>query len=192
MCGDLDSAAMDADLVRRLQAGDVSAFDEIFARHRGGLLAFLEGLSGDRGMAEDVAQESFVELAKHIRRINPEQGVSGWLYRTARNRAIDMLRRRKRVRLPGQSFFRSLGALADDRGAPWERMQRREAAGRVLSLLDTLPLREREVLAMRFLSDLKFREVAQALGRPLGTVLWQARRGLRRLREAYDEKPEKM
>ena len=164
----------------------MGAFDAIFARYEVGLLAFVRGLSGDHGAAEDITQECFVELARRIRRIDPEQGVSGWLYRVARNRTIDLLRRRKRVWLPGPPFFRRCaGREHDGKDAPRARMEQHEEAGHLQDLLDTLPHREKEVLAMHYFGDLTFREVAQALGRPLGTVLWQARRGLQRLRAAY-------
>ena len=59
---------------------------------------------------------------------------------------------------------------------------------RLSALMDRLPTTERDVLMMRFYGDLKFREIAAAKRLPLGTVLWQANRGLRRLREwAGDE-----
>ena len=137
-------------------------------------------------MAEDITQECFIKLVRRIQRIQPEKGVSGWLYRVARNRTLDILRRRKRLWLPAGTFFRRCAdRAASSRGVPGEQMQKTEEADQLARLLDSLPRREREVLVMHYFGDLTFREVAATLRRPLGTVLYQARRGIRKLRALY-------
>ena len=184
MCEALQGGESEQRLVRRLQGGDMAAFDVLFERFRRELLAFTVGLLGDRTDAEDVVQESFVALAARIRHLDPEQGVKAWLYRVARNRAIDRLRKRKWSVFPGCTFFRRQARpeRAGDR-APGESAARADTFARLRDALDRLPEREREVLLLRYYSDLAFREIAGIVGRPMGTVLWQARRGVERLRE---------
>ncbi len=103
---------------------------------------------------------------------------------------VDLLRRRGREILPGDDCFTGKGFLArqctgdSDVAAGLIGAERKR---RLLQALDTLPASEKEVITMRFYGDLRFRDIALALQRPLGTVLWQVRRGLRRLREGLGD-----
>jgi RNA polymerase sigma-70 factor (ECF subfamily) len=187
MCEDREQPARetDASLVRRLQAGEMAAFDALFERFRRKLLAYVLGLLHDRGQAEDVVQESFVELVTKIRKIDADRGVSPWLYRVARNRAIDLLRHRRFEVLPGDDYLAETVADDDSRevAAPNSRIMARERKAEVAALLGTLPDKERDLLMLRFYGDLTFAEIAQVVRRPLGTVLWQVNSSLKKLRK---------
>jgi len=178
----------DRNLIVRLQEGDLDAFEQLFEKHRRGLLAYVVGLISDRGLAEEIVQDCFVSFARSIGKIRPERGASGWLYRTARNRTIDVLRHRKFEVLPGDEFLKQ--EHPGDTGTPAETpiraLERKEMRDRLRARLDGLPVRERELLVARFYGGMTFKQAAQALKRPLGTVLWQARRALERLRESMD------
>jgi RNA polymerase sigma-70 factor (ECF subfamily) len=172
-----------------MQRGDMGAFDVIFDRYRRRLLAFVYSLLGDRGLAQDIVQECFVELARRVGRIDPERGVAGWLHRVARNRAIDVLRRRRKESWLGEETgLRTPDAEIRGPGTPAEQMARREDAERVRQALAALSVRDREILSLRFYAGLTFKEIAGVLRRPLGTVLWQGRRSLHRLRRVYAQK----
>lgn len=172
-------------LVIRFQNGETAAFDSLFERHRNRLFAYTLGLLRDRGLAEDTVQESFMELVKHRQEIEPRQGVAPWLYRVARNRALNLLRRRRREL--GSDGGPS-AAVNPNRGrigsvpSPGVALAQREATDILSAALARLSTRDRELLLLRFHAGLTYREIAQTLGRPLGTVLWQVRRVLRKLR----------
>ena len=161
-----------------MQRGDLEAFDVLFDRHRRGLLAYVCRLIPNRQQAEDIVQETFVKLVDYRDRLQPEAGVRGWLFRAARNRAIDCLRRDRRMTsadtLPEPA---SATAAAPD-GAVIHHEDRRA----VRRALAQLPADDRDVLALRYYGELTFREIAEALGQPLGTVLWRARKTLKQLR----------
>lgn len=184
MCTGTPSRKSDAELIQRLQQGDASAFDELFERHQRPLLAYAAGILRDRGLAEDVVQDAFLRLVRCREQLDPARGVSAWLYRVARNRAIDLARKRKHEVLDEDA-----GMVAETRGhrmsphRPDLDMVAMEEARAVRAALETLPETERDVLQLRFFGDLAFREIAETVRRPLGTVLWQAHRGLGRLRE---------
>ena len=171
-------------LIRRLQNGEMDAFDDLFERFRRRLLAYVRGLVGDVQRSEDIVQEAFVELAKRIQKIRPEKGVGPWLYRVARNRAIDLLRHRKFEVLPGDEYFGEQGqnAVANENDAPDEQLIARERQLEVQAMLTSLPQKERDLLMLRFYGDLSFAEIAKVVRRPLGTVLWQVRKSLGKLR----------
>lgn len=169
----------DTALLRRLREGDTAAFDVLFERHRRGLLAYVSAWTGDRALAEDIVQESFLRLVTRVDRIDPRRGVAPWLYRVARNRAIDVLRHRKFEAPDGRAVLESAAATGEpsDQAA-----MRAEDAERVRRALAKLTEREREVLTLRFYGGLTFADIARVVRRPLGTVLWMARRSLGRMR----------
>ena len=176
----------DGSLILRLRQGELSAFDALFEKYRRGILAYLVGMSGDRGLAEDITQECFIALVRGIDRINPRQGAGAWLYRVARNRMIDLLRRCKHEVLPGDEYFRERQPAPEGAGlgvAPFAGLLSEERKTSLYDALSRLPEKEREVITLRFMSDLSFKEIARAVRRPLGTVLWQVQRGLKRMRE---------
>jgi RNA polymerase sigma-70 factor, ECF subfamily len=184
-----DARDTDRRRAERVKAGDADAFAELFEAHRRGLLAYVAGMLCDRELAEEIVQDCFVRLVGALGRINPERGVSGWLYRTARNRTIDVLRRRKFEISYGDDLPGGAPGIGTEQTQPTpiDELMADETRGRVRRCLNRLPERERDLLMLRFYGGLTFREAAQALGRPLGTVLWQARKSMARLREMLSE-----
>ncbi len=129
---------VDEATVARAMAGDADAFGEIAACHDARLFRFLVALIGDREMARDLTQETFLSAYRAIPRIERELNVTAWLYSIARNHALSALRRRRLISwLPLTSQRRD--------GTPAEEA----AAGRVIDPAETVVAREglREALA---------------------------------------------
>lgn len=183
----------DSGLLERLKEGDTGAFDALFDKHRRGVFSYVMGMVGDRGLAEDIVQDCFLELVRNLERIKPEQGAGGWLYRVARNRAIDQLRTRRRgIGKVGTDFPDASPAAeqVDSGPTPLEEAVARERAIGVREALEMLPPKERDLLLLRFFGDLKFNEIARLRRRPLGTVLWQATRSLEKIRMLLEKQAE--
>ncbi|HEX8968612.1 MAG TPA: sigma-70 family RNA polymerase sigma factor [Chloroflexota bacterium] len=145
---------------------DAAAFEALVRRHQGGIYNFCLRLLGQTEDAADVAQETFVQLYTHIGRIDEREPLAPWLYRVARNRCIDVIRRRRTVPLGGAD-------AADDR-APWpepadddplpEELVERKDLQRVLSnAIAGLPPSYAEVVALRYAGDRSFAEIALIL-----------------------------
>jgi RNA polymerase sigma-70 factor (ECF subfamily) len=172
----------DRELLLRLRNGEVGAFDAIFDKYRRGILAYVLGITHDRQLAEDITQECFVELVKHREKVDPKRGMNGWLYRVARNRAIDVIRHRK-FELPTEDTILIAHAEEDEAApAPHLALSAKEAQAEMEAALQKLSPAERELLVLRFYGDLTFKEIARIMKRPLGTVLWKSRRALEKLR----------
>lgn len=185
MCDEARHKVSDAELVRRAQKGDTGAFEALFERHRRGLLAYVNGMTKDLQAAEDIVQDVFVRLARRLDTINPRRGASPWLYRVARNRAVDHLRKRAPEVLPGEEALREwLGRAGGDN--PANALLRTEAVALVREALLSMEPGDRDVLMLRFFGGLRFREIAAVLKRPMGTVLWQSRRSLEKLRRLVE------
>lgn len=159
--GPVAAAVRDAELVARLRRGDGAALDRAFALHKDRLFAFLVRLSGRRDLAEDLLQETFLQLARHALRLQPDTDLAGWLFTVARN-AFRMAARRHHA---GQ---RALDALpAPEPRAADDPERAAVASAGVVALrraLLELPEDHREVLLLAVEGELTTEQAASVLG----------------------------
>lgn len=163
-------------LVRNLD--DTLAFEALVHRYERELFAFLRRFLGDAGLAEDVFQSTF--LAVHRKRAKYVEGrpFRPWLYAIATNQAIDAQRRNRRHRMasldrtsPGSDHPGGFAAsVADAHPTGDDTVAQRDAEAWMLAAIDRLPEPLRRTLGLVYRSGLKHREVAAALGIPVGTV----------------------
>lgn len=96
----------DRELIQRLQGGEATAFDELMARYRQPVLAFVFRMLNDAHEAEDVAQDVFVRVFQNVAKFSPRARFSTWLFQIARNAALD--RARRQAHADGGKKFQSL------------------------------------------------------------------------------------
>ncbi|HEX8524434.1 MAG TPA: sigma-70 family RNA polymerase sigma factor [Tepidisphaeraceae bacterium] len=163
-------------LVLRCQTGEESALAELIADYSPRLRFYLRKMAGDSS-ADDLLQDVWVDVVRNFNRLQDPDALPGWIYRIARDKAYRDLRRRRRyVPLPPQE--ESAGTV-DDVEQPWTA----EDADQVRSAMDLLPAQHREVLALRFVEDMDYEQIASVVGAPVGTVrsrLFYAKRALRK------------
>lgn len=151
-------------LLERYRRGDDTAFGELVARYEDKLFAFLTRMIGDSHLAEDVFQQVFVKVAKNAGLYDGRASFSTWLFRIARNAALDELRRRKR-HPDGPSGERDLSAMADTRvETPLDRLTREELGRRMRAAIEELPEAQREAFLLKEEGDLDFGEIGAVLG----------------------------
>lgn len=155
--------------VGRLRAGELSAFDELYRELSKPLYTTLLRLTRDRSMAEDILQDAFVRLYESPPG-DEVKNPAAWIFRVARNLAIDQIRREARQQ-PISSVVEPNAPAADYAG----RMDIEEA-------MALLPVERLEVVTLHLNAGFTFREIAGLTGRPLGTVQWQYHRALGTLR----------
>jgi len=148
--------------------GSVDRLRSLFEMHYASLVTLARVLVDDRGAAEDLAQEAFIRLQPRLERI---QDPAAYLRVTVVNLARSNLRRRRTVRAFLRRQQHEEPFSADSTG----RIDDHEA---VLAMLRSLPARQREVLALRYLLDLSEREIAETLTISAGSVKTHASRGL--------------
>src|SRR6185437_6017964 len=176
----IGSVCSDAELIQRTGAGDRAAFETLYKRYSRPVFALALRRLGDRGRAEDALQETFVSIWRSAGTYKPERGPGApWLYGVARNAIVDRSRARNEppADAPDEA---SLDA------GPDERAERSWVQWRVHRALETLPEREREVIALAYWGDLSQSEVAERLGIPLGTVKTRTRAALAHLADALE------
>ncbi len=179
----------DAELVRSFRGGDEAALGELIERYRDRLYAYLRRLAGDAARADDMFQDTWVKVARNIGAYREESKFSAWLFSVAHNTAMDALRRRRpdSVSLDAESAVedgRPLSEVfASAEPGPEASYQASESRRAINAALAELSPEQREVFLLRHYSGMSFREIAEALGVPIGTVLARASRAAAKLRE---------
>ncbi len=168
--------------------GKPEAMNRLVSAHRPAVLRTANHVLGDPELAEDVAQDVFFRLQSALAGFRGDAELSTWLYRVTLNRCKDVLRRRRHESLdaPGgpASAARRIGVETDP-GASVDRQRRRSA---VRQAVERLPEEQREVITLRYLSDLSYAEIARVTRLPHGTVASRVFRGLKKLGEDLESR----
>jgi RNA polymerase sigma-70 factor (ECF subfamily) len=150
-------------------------FEQLVDEHQSMVFSLAWRMTGDRGLAEEIAQDVFLELDKHLGKLESAAHACFWLRRVAMSRSADALRRRK---VRGMDLWVEIdeghGARAEERTSP--------LGNRLEQLLSTLPEPQRAALVLRYQEDLTPEEIAATLASPLATVKSNLQRGLKLLR----------
>jgi RNA polymerase sigma factor (sigma-70 family) len=155
----------DERLVELIRERHDRAFEVLFDRYHGRLLAFCRGILGSAEDAEDVLQDVFVNAHAAMLADSRPLNVRPWLYRIARNRCLNHLRR------PAADGQEAMDAHPDANGASTlERVQRREELRAIFTDVAELPETQRTALVLREIDDLSYEEIAAAMGTTLGAV----------------------
>lgn len=169
-------AKSDNEVVLDHNQGDRRAFEELHRRYSRRLFKFLLGMVGDRERCEDIVQDTFFRVFKHLNRFDQKKKFSTWIYTIASNLAKNEIRNRKRNPIIlFQTFVKDEAEehppeFRDDKLGP-ERMMRANLARNVLAeALASLPYKRRQILCLRRIEGLTILEVSKITGYPIGTV----------------------
>lgn len=154
----------DEQLVSQLRLGDERAFEAVVGRYRGPLLAFCRNMLGSREDAEDALQEVFTSAHRALRADDRPVALRPWLYRIARNRCLNQMRRRRLVGMDSMDDFVRMGAEAE------EVVEGRENLRELVEDLRALPERQRAAILMREVRGLGWVEIGEALDATIPSV----------------------
>ena len=160
------------ELVKATQAGEVSAFAELVRRYERAAIITAHSVLGDFHLAQDAVQEAFVYAHSMLNQLRSAASFGPWLLRLARRRAIRLQRTRRGERI---------GTDGID-GAARETCNWMEPFGAVAREIARLPDHERIVVVMRYVDGCSVKDIADATGRPVGTITKQLSRAVERLR----------
>ena len=171
-----ERTSSEAELIRQAALGSVGAFSELVRQYRARVLRAAYGILGSAQEAEDVAQEVFIKVWNSLPGYHAQGTFASWLYRIAVNTSIDALRRRR-----DDAPLDELQNASQDR--PEESASRKAEHERVRQAIRSLPPASRAALVLREYEQLSYKEIAQVLQVPIGTVmsrLHYARQALRK------------
>lgn len=189
-----NEAALDAELVRRFNAGDDTAFIEIMERYQRKIFTIVLGLLRNRADAEEITQDTFIRAHRGLGRFRGDSSLATWLHRIAvnlaRNRYWYFFRRRRHATLSldcplgeetNATFTELVASEAPD---PSREAATGEFSALIASCMEKLDARHREILTLRNNLNHSYDEIAQTLGINVGTVksrIARARENLRTL-----------
>jgi RNA polymerase sigma-70 factor, ECF subfamily len=164
-------------VVAQFLEGEKRAFNELVERYQSRLLNFVYRTTGDRERAEDLVQETFIRVYRHIHRFDQSKKFSTWVYTIASNLAKNELRNRSRNPLV---LFQTIKKNwdSDERPLEWEDntyrpddlFRKRHLKQLVDSVVEELPLHHRQVFVLREMEGKTYEEIAEITGCNLGTV----------------------
>jgi len=190
-------ALLDAELVRRFNGGDDSAFGEIMSRHKTRIFSAAMALLRNHADAEEITQDTFVRAHRGLATFRGDSSLATWLHRIAvnlaRNRYWYFFRRRRHSTLSldaalgpeGDATFSDL--LSADAPDPSQETSRNEFVGMVEACMEALEPGHRSILAMRSVLDQSYEDIAKTLGINVGTVKSRIARARERLRRSLAE-----
>ncbi len=173
----------DWDLVKRAQNGDMRAFTQLVDRYQSAVVHFCERMLGQSGPGEDLAQECFVRLYRHLHRLEPQARFTTVLFGIARNLTLNALRDAKRRGLHLSVPLDEAYTTHSSEPSPSSMAYSHELKHLILQALDRLRPEHKDILLLREFEGFDYEELAQILGCKKGTIksrLARARECLRK------------
>ena len=169
----------DAELLSRYSAGEEAAFREIVSRYKNSLYAFLRQFLNRHDLVEDVFQETFLQLFASRDSFDTSRPLRPWLFTIAANKAKDALRKWQRTSAVSigtmadsqdLSFDDMLNTVTSDNTMPYDELQKDETSQRVGQVITNMPENLREILILAYFQRFSYKQMAQILSIPIGTV----------------------
>ena len=183
-----DEAPRDEDLMLAYRAGQSSAFDALYRRHKGPLYRYLVRQCRDAHAAEELFQEIWLSVVRARESYTVSARFSTFLYRLAHNRLIDHYRRRTPAALVSfEDEEAAAEGLTDQRAEPHASYQARAQLERVLEVLDALPAAQREAFVLQQEAGMSIEQIAEATGVGSETAKSRLRYAMVKLREGLSE-----
>jgi len=170
-------------IARGLRRRDPNLLDRLIEQYQHRLLRYLVYLTGNRELAEDMFQETWIRVLERGHQYDPKYEFSTWLFSIARHLTLDYLRKKKPASLDGLLDEDEEVSLdpPDLRPSAFELVAQHEQAERISAALVDIAAEYREAIVLRFQEGLALEEIAAVTGAPLGTVKSRLYRGLNAL-----------
>lgn len=167
-------------------AENLELFHQLLRRFEIPLLQYATRIIGDRERARDVVQETFAKLQ---RKSGKQLALNSakWLFTVCRNRALNVCRKERRMAYLDDNV---LACRADEELSPREKVEEGEARGFLLEIVATLPLRQQEVLQLKFQDGLSYEEISEIANLSVSNVGFLIHTALRTLRSCFARKAE--
>ena len=185
--GDAAPAASDEELIEQLRDGAAAAGEQLVRRYFQPLMRYLVRIVGSDHLAEELHQQTWLSVLDHLDKFDSKSTVSGgfkaWLFRIATNKANDHWRSAGRERVAKEGLMRIVDETAPHAG---HRLEGAEQEQKLLVAIEKLPEAQRQVLMLRYYSNLKFVEIAELLGCPLNTALGRMHKATMKLKQLME------
>ncbi len=178
------NAKEDHRLVYLWARGEPEGFEKLYKKYNHRIFGFLIKMTRDRNLAEELMQETFFAAYSNIRQYDSERSFLSWLFGIAHKKTIDYYRH---VRVERENWSEAGRALTNDFDRPDDFTYGQELKNLINDVIIKLERNQREVLLLRVLGDVKFREIAEIMDCPLNTVLGRMFQALRKIRKELEK-----
>ncbi|MDI6807930.1 MAG: sigma-70 family RNA polymerase sigma factor [Candidatus Eisenbacteria bacterium] len=181
----------DSEIIEGCLKGEEAAFRALLQKYRARVFSIALRIVSNDEDARDIAQETFVRVFKSLSQFDQERSFQNWLFRIAVNLSIDLMRKRK------FAFFSLSGNkedgtkdhdIEDQSPTPDVSYESKAGAERFESLIESLPVKYKTLLVLRYKEELSYQEMAEVMGIPMGTIKARLHRGHRILRRKLETK----
>jgi len=173
--------ADDGQLFDRWLGGDPKGFSELYGRYSGRVMGFVLRMTGDRGVAEDILQETFLAAIRNVGQFDRSRSFLSWLFGIAHKRTIDYYRHAKvEAEHTADAEEGSVGSKLD---SPEDSLSNKRLRKIVNEAVQRLDPSQREVFMLRELGGVPFKEIAEMVGCPINTALGRMRLALINMRK---------
>jgi len=179
-------ALTDKELVRRCQA-DTAAFEELVQRYKRAVFAYARTFTGSRQDAEEVTQDVFVKIYRAAHRFDDQYSFTTWLYKITSNTCKNKLRSRRQPAVSLDDEDSPIVTVSPDTG-PLEAYSRKIEIDEVRRAIAELPPRYREVLYLRYVENLSYKEIAEVMDLTMGNVEARIFRGKDKVRRILQKR----
>jgi len=176
--GELDRA-----LIQRIQAGELSAFEELYRAHADGLIGFAVRLCGSRDVAQDVVEDLFVHLWERRTTWQPQSTLRAYLYAAVRHRVADHARAEHRARARAERAIQD-PSLTTPPASVQGSLELSEQFAAVWRIVDAFPPLRRQIMYLRWVREFSPEEIAAAVGLSRNAVDQHLSRAIRAIRDA--------
>jgi len=177
-------------LITRYIDGDERALETLINRHNQRISSFIYSKVNDRGITEDIFQDTFIKVIRTLKRgaYNEEGKFLPWVMRIAHNLIIDHFRKNRRMPMyQGSDSFNIFSVMGDEKLNVESQLIKDQIDSDLTILIEELPPDQREVLVMRIYKDMSFKEISENTGVSINTALGRMRYALINLRKIISE-----
>lgn len=166
------------EIIKEMKGNDYRSFDEFYSMTSKLVYYVIAGIIKNKDSVEDLMQDTYLKFIQNINNVNPNQNPNAYLAQIAKNLALNEFNKQKRV-IVDDAYFTNLKDQSSENGS-----------GIDLGIINYLEGVEKEVVTLKIIGELKFREIATLLDKPMGTVQWIYNTAIKKLREKVGEENE--
>jgi RNA polymerase sigma-70 factor (ECF subfamily) len=186
--GTTDTALTDEEVAVRVQAGEQELFGALMERYEPKLARYGRKFLANADNIDDIVQDVFISAYQNIQSFDPARRFSPWIYRIAHNAYVNALKKNSHQPIMLFDFDALVSHTVYEDPVELEREQK-EVKGMIEECLEKLPAKYKEVLLLRYYEDMDYKEIAEVLEVPTGTVSVRIMRAREALKKAWDASP---
>jgi len=181
----------DENLIKKYLKGETSSLDILVKRYFRQIYFFVLKYAGTPQDSEDVTQEVFLKVWRHLKRFDQKKSFRAWIFTIARNSALDFLKKKKEIPFSrfedseGKNFF--IETLADNSNFLAEAVEKKDIFQRFNSVIEKFSLKCRRIFSLRYDKQFTFQEIADEMGEPLSTIKSRHRRAIQKIKKTIKE-----